>query len=82
MKTQLVTITNKKQGIEIKRELFDDYEIIDTAYCSIICLSKHSFAASGFSSIRKSSILHDVSNDSESIDDFIKAVFQNDLQHT
>lgn len=76
MKMQLVTITDKKHGIEIKRELFDDCNIIDTAYCSIICLSEHSFASSGFSSIHKPSILHDVNNDTESIDDFIKAVFQ------
>lgn len=76
MKMQLVTITDKKHGIEIKRELFDDCNIIDTAYCSIICLSEHSFTASGFSSIHKPSILHDVNNDIESIDDFIKAVFQ------
>lgn len=76
MKMQLVTIADKKHGIEIKRELFDDCNIIDTAYCIIICLSEHSFAASGFSSIHKPSILHDVNNDTESIDDFIKAVFQ------
>lgn len=75
MKMQLVTITDKKHGIEIKRELFDDCNIIDTAYCSIICLSEHSFAASGFSSIHKPSILHGVNNESESIDDFIKVVF-------
>jgi hypothetical protein len=75
MKMQLVTITDKKHGIEIKRELFDDCNIIDTAYCSIICLSEHSFAASGFSSIHKPSFVHDVNNDSESIDGFIKAVF-------
>lgn len=74
MKTQLVTITDKKHGIEIKRELFDDFKIIDTAYCSIICLSEHTFAASGFSSTHKPAILHDV-NDTESIDDFVKAVF-------
>lgn len=75
MKMQLVTITDKKCGIEIKRELFDDCNIIDTAYCSVICLSEHSFAASGFSSIHKLSIIHEVNNVNESIDDFIKAVF-------
>ncbi len=75
MKMQLVTITDNKHGIEIKRELFDDCNIIDTAYCSIICPSEHSFIASGFSSIHKPSFVHDVNNDSESIDDFIKAVF-------
>ena len=29
---QLVTITDKKYGIDIKRELFDDCNIIDTAF--------------------------------------------------
>lgn len=75
MKMQLVTITDNKYGIEIKRELFDDCNIINTAYCSVICLSEHSFVASGFSSIHKPTIIHDVSNSSESIDDFIKEVF-------
>ncbi len=74
MKMQLVTITDKKYGIEIKREIFDDCNIIDTAYCSVICLSEHSFVASGFPSVQKSTIIHDV-NCNESIDDFIKAVF-------
>lgn len=75
MKMQLVTITDNKHGIEIKRELFDDCNIIDTAYCSIICLNEHSFIASGFSSIHKSTIIHEVNNTNESFDDFIKAVF-------
>lgn len=75
MKMQLVTITDKKHGIEIKRELFDDCNIIDTAYCSIICLSEHSFAASGFSSFASPMLEHDLNNVDEGIDDFIKAVF-------
>ena len=75
MKMQLVTITDKKHGIEIKRELFDDCNIIDTAYCSVICLSGRTFAASGFSSIHKPSIMHDINNKKESVDDFVKAVF-------
>ena len=75
MKRQLVTITNKKHGIEIKRELFDDCGIIDTAYCSVICLSGGTFAASGFSSIFKPFIMHDINNKQESVDDFIKEVF-------
>lgn len=78
MKTQLVTIRPNKSGIEngfrIKRELFDECELVDMAFCSI-STTKNGFAASGFSSIHKPTIIHDVSNSSESIDDFIKAVF-------
>lgn len=78
MKTQLVTIRPDKFGIEngfkIKRELFDDCGFVDMAFCSIITV-KNGFAASGFSSIHKPTIIHDVSNSSESIDDFVKKVF-------
>lgn len=78
MKTQLVTIRPNKSGIEngfrIKRELFDECGFVDMAFCSIRTI-KYGFAASGFSSIYKPTIIHDVSNSSESIDDFIKAVF-------
>lgn len=78
MKMQLITIRLDKFGIEngfkIKRELFDEYGFIDMAFCSIIT-AKNGFVASGFSSIHKPTIMHDVSNNSESIDDFVKAVF-------
>lgn len=78
MKTQLVTIRPNKSGIEngfrIKRELFDECGFVDMAFCSIRT-TKNGFAASGFSSIHKPTIIHDVSNSSEAIDDFIKAVF-------
>lgn len=78
MKTQLVTIRPNKSGIEngfrIKRELFNECGFVDMAFCSIRT-TKNGFAASGFSSIRKPTIIHDVSNSNESIDDFIKAVF-------
>lgn len=78
MKMQLITIRPDKFGIEngfkIKRELFDECGFIDMAFCSIITV-KNGFVASGFSSIHKSTIMHDVSNNSESIDDFIKEVF-------
>lgn len=78
MKTQLVTIRPNKSGIEngfrIKRELFDECGFVDMAFCSIRT-TKNGFAASGFSSIHKPTIIHDASNSSESIDDFIKAVF-------
>lgn len=78
MKMQLITIRPNKSGIEngfeIKRELFDECGLVDMAFCSIRTV-KNGFAASGFSSIHKPTIIHDVSNSSESIDDFIKAVF-------
>lgn len=78
MKTQLVTIRPDKFGIEngfkIKRELFDECGLVDMAFCSIRT-TKNGFAASGFSSIHKPTIIHDVSNSNEPIDDFVKAVF-------
>ena len=79
MKTQLVTIRPSKFGIEngfrIKRELFDNCGLVDMAFCSIIT-TESGFAASGFSSIHMPTIIHDVYDSSESIDDFIKKVFQ------
>ena len=81
MKMQLITITPKKPcidaGFTIKRELFDNFGLVDTAYCSIHAFPacESGFAASGFSSIHKPTIMHDMHNDKESIDDFIKAVF-------
>lgn len=74
MKMQLITIRPRKAGFRIKRELIDDSGFVDMAFCSIRT-TKNGFAASGFSSIYKPTIIHDVSNSSESIDDFIKAVF-------
>ena len=81
MKMQLITITPKKPcidaGFTIKRELFDNCGLVDTAYCNIdtfrACDS--GFIASGFSSIYKPTIMHDMHNAKESIDDFVKAVF-------
>lgn len=81
MKMQLITIKPKKSGIDagfiIKRELFDNCGLVDTAFCNIdtfrVCES--GFIASGFSSIYKPTIMHDAHNAKESIDDFIKAVF-------
>ena len=79
MKMQVITIRPNKSGIEngfrIKRELFYESGLVDMAFCSIIT-TKNGFAASGFSSIHMPTIIHDVSNSSESIDDFIKKVFQ------
>ena len=78
MKMQLITIRPNKSGIDngfrIKRELFDNCGLVDMAFCSVR-LVKSGFAASGFASIYKPTIIHDVSNASESVDDFVKAVF-------
>lgn len=78
MKMQVITIRLSKSGISagfrIKRELFDNCGLVDMAFCSIRT-TKNSFAASGFSSIHKPTIIHDVSDSGESIDDFIKKVF-------
>lgn len=78
MKMQVVTIRPSKSGIEkgfrIKRELFDNCGLVDMAFCSVRP-AKSGFVASGFSSIYKPTILHDMNNTNESIDDFIKAVF-------
>lgn len=78
MKMQLITISPKKSGIDngftIKRELFDNCGLVDMAFCSVRPV-KSGFVASGFSSIYKPTKIHDTNNTSESIDDFIKAVF-------
>lgn len=78
MKMQVVTIRPKKSGIDagfrIKRELFDSCGLVDMAFCSV-AVCDNGFIASGFSSISKPTITHSISNTSESIDDFIKAVF-------
>lgn len=78
MKMQVVTIRLTRSGIyngfRIKRELFDECGFVDMAFCSVRT-TKNGFAASGFASIYMPTIMHDVSNASESIDDFVKAVF-------
>ena len=81
MKMQLITIKPKESGIDagftIKRELFDNCGFVDTAYCNvnIFRACESGFAASGFSSIHKPTIMHDMHDANESIDDFVKAVF-------
>ena len=78
MKMQVITIRPSKSGInagfKIKRELFDNCGLVDMAFCSVRTV-KSGFVASGFSSIYKPTKIHDTNNISESIDDFIKAVF-------
>ena len=75
---QVVTIRPSKSGIDngfrIKRELFDNCGLVDMAFCSVKAV-KSGFVASGFASIHKPTKIHDTNNISESIDDFIKAVF-------
>ena len=78
---QLITIRPSKSGIDngfkIKRELFDNCGLVDTAFCNVTILHacESGFIASGFSSIYKPTIMHDAHNAKESIDDFVKAVF-------
>ena len=81
MKMQLITITPKKPcidaGFSIARDLYDDWGLVDSAYCNIETFTacKSGFVASGFSSLHKPNIIHDMDNTKESIDDFVKAVF-------
>ena len=77
MKMQLITIKIKEHGFSIKRESLDRFGIVDAAYCNVTILHacESGFIASGFSSIYKPTIFHDMHNANESIDDFVKAVF-------
>lgn len=81
MKMQLITIRPKKSGVDngftIKRELFDNCGFVDAAFCNVTMFRacESGFIASGFSSIYKSTILHDMHSSKESIDDFVKVVF-------
>lgn len=81
MKMQLVTISPKKSGVDngfkIKRELFDNCGLVDAAFCNVTMFRacESGFIASGFSSIHKPTIMHDMHNAKESIEDFVKAVF-------
>ena len=80
MKMQLITITPKKPcidaGFSIARDLYDDWGLVDSAYCNIEIFPacESGFVASGFSSIREPFIIHDMHNSKESIDDFVKEV--------
>lgn len=81
MKMQIITIKPKEPcidaGFTIARDLYDDCGLIDSAYCNIDIFPacESGFVASGFSSLRKTNIIHDMDNTKESIDDFVKAVF-------
>ena len=85
MKMQLITIKLKKSGIDngftIKRELFDNCGLVDATYCNIETFRacESGFIASGFSSIYKPTIMHDSHDANESIDDFVRRCFRNDL---
>ena len=82
MKMQIVTMKLDGNNFTISRKLTDtkNRRNNDYASCSITVLKpmfccKSGFIASGFSSIYKSTILHDLNNVNESIDDFVKEVF-------
>ena len=82
MKMQLVTMSLKGNNFCISRKLTDTKNRNNTDYasCSIIVLKpmfccKSGFIASGFSSYESPISEHDLNNENESIDDFIKEVF-------
>lgn len=81
MKMQIITITPNEHGIEagfsVSRDVYDGCGLVDAAYCNIETFPacKSGFVASGFSSIYKPNIIHDMDNTNESIDNFVKAVF-------
>lgn len=81
MKMQIITITPKESGIDagftVSRGIYDDCGLVDAAYCNIDMFPncESGFVASGFSSVCKPNIIHDMNNSKESIDDFVKAVF-------
>lgn len=81
MKMQVITIKSKEPCIDagfiISRDLYDSFGFIDSAYCNIEVFPacESGFVASGFSSIHKPNIIHDMHNSKESIDDFVKEVF-------
>ena len=83
MKMQVVTMKLDGNNFSISRRLTDtkNRRNIDYASCNIIVLKpmfccKTGFIATGFSSFESPIIEHDVNNISETIDDFIKAVFE------
>lgn len=82
MKMQSVTLKLNGNNFSISRKLIDTKNRRNTDYasCNIIVLKpmfccKSGFIASGFSSFESPIIEHDFNNVTESIDDFIKAVF-------
>ena len=82
MKMQTVTLKLDGNNFSISRKLADTKNRRNTDYasCNITVLKpmfccKSGFIASGFSSFDSPIIEHDLNNTSQSIDDFIKAVF-------
>ena len=82
MKMQFVTMGIDGHNFGISRKLVDTKNRRNTDYasCNIIILEsspfcKSGFIASGFSSLESPIIEHDMNNTTESIDDFVKAVF-------
>lgn len=82
MKMQIVTMKIDGNNFSITRKLTDTKNRRNTDYasCNITVLKpmfccKSGFIASGFSSFESAIIDHDLNNTSESINDFVKAVF-------
>lgn len=82
MKMQFVTLKLDGNNFSISRKLIDTKNRRNTDYasCNITVLKpmfccKSGFIASGFSSFDSPIVEHDLNNDDEGIDDFIKAVF-------
>lgn len=89
MKMQTVTLKLDGNNFSIARKLTDTKNRRNTDYasCNVTVLKpmfccKSGFIASGFSSFVSPIIEHDMNNVSESIDDFVKAVFQNEVHYT
>lgn len=83
MKMQTVTLKIDGNNFSISRRLIDtkNRRNTDFASCNITILKpmfccKSGFIASGFSSFESPIVEHDLNNTSESVDDFIKAVFE------
>lgn len=83
MKMQTVTMKIDGNNFSITRKLVDTKNRRNTNYasCNITVLKpmfccKSGFIASGFSSFESPIIEHDMNNVNESINDFIKVVFQ------
>lgn len=81
MKMQIITIKPKEPcidaGFTVMRDIYDGGYLRDSAYCNIDMFPncESGFVASGFSSLNKPNIIHDMHNAKESIDDFVKEVF-------
>lgn len=82
MEMQIVTLKIDGNNFSMARKLTDTQNSLNNDYasCNITLLKpmfccKSGFIASGFPSFESPIIEHDINDESESIDDFIKGVF-------